>query len=200
MTSDLKPTPRILLLPGWLNSDPAHWQSRWEHLHGHRRVEQDDWVWPRRGDWMARLDEVLLESEVPAVLVAHSLGCQLVAAWAAHSKHTARVQAALLVAPPDTERSDMPPNLFNWRPIERTRLPFSVGPSGGASNATRATTRVICSDDDPFCSAQNAARMAAAWGCALTCIGHHGHINAESGLGDWPQGLALLAGLIADAD
>ena len=95
--------PRVLLLPGWLNSDAAHWQSRWETLHGHRRVEQDDWLWPRRGDWMARLDEVLLADPGPAVLVAHSLGCQLVAAWAGHSQHTARVQAALLVAPPDTE-------------------------------------------------------------------------------------------------
>ena len=52
--------PTVLILPGWLNSDASHWQSRWESLHGHRRVEQDDWLWPRRGDWMARLDEVLL--------------------------------------------------------------------------------------------------------------------------------------------
>ena len=49
---------------------------------------------------MARLDEVLLEDDTPAVLVAHSLGCQLVSAWAAHSRLTARVHAALLVAPP----------------------------------------------------------------------------------------------------
>ncbi|HEU6456420.1 MAG TPA: alpha/beta hydrolase, partial [Roseateles sp.] len=64
---------RVLLLPGWQNSGPDHWQSRWERRYGDRRVEQHDWDWPRRGDWMARLDEVLLESEVPAVLAAHSL-------------------------------------------------------------------------------------------------------------------------------
>ena len=59
--------PRVLLLPGWLDSGPDHWQSRWQALHGDRRVEQDDWLWPRRGDWMARLEEVLLEaSEAPA--------------------------------------------------------------------------------------------------------------------------------------
>ena len=57
----------VLLLPGWLNSGPEHWQSRWEALHGHRRVEQDDWLWPRRGDWMARLDEVLLGSAQPQI-------------------------------------------------------------------------------------------------------------------------------------
>jgi uncharacterized protein len=177
-----EPSPRrVLLLPGWLDSDAGHWQSRWEQLHRYRRVEQDDWLWPRRGDWMARLDEVLLESSMPAVLVAHSLGCLLVSAWAAHSQHTVRVHAALLVAPPDTERADMPPNLFSWKPIERQRLPFPAC--------------VVSSDDDPFCSAERAAGLAADWGCAHTTIGARGHINSDSELGDWPAGHALLLGL-----
>lgn len=25
--------PRVLLLPGWLDSGPAHWQTRWEIQH-----------------------------------------------------------------------------------------------------------------------------------------------------------------------
>ena len=173
------PTPlRTLLLPGWLNSDAVHWQSRWEALHGCERVQQADWQWPRRGDWMARLDDVLLDDARPAVLVAHSLGCQLAASWAAHSRHTARVVAALLVAPPDTERDDMPPNLFNWRPIARQRLPFA--------------SLVVSSSNDPYCSAERGAQMAADWGSASTVIGACGHVNGESGLGDWPAGWALL--------
>ena len=122
--SDTPESPPVLLLPGWLDSGAEHWQSRWERLFGYRRVQQADWVWPRRGDWMARLDEVLLEVERPALLAAHSLGCHLVAAWAAHSRHTARVQGALLVAPPDTEREDAPPQLHGWAPMVRTALPF----------------------------------------------------------------------------
>src|SRR6218665_2418616 len=114
---------RILLLPGWLNSDAAHWQSRWEQQHGDHRVEQDDWQHPKRGDWMIRLEETLLQSDTPAVLVAHSLGCLLVAAWASHSRHTARVAGALLVAPPDIERAESPPHLAPWRPTPRPRLP-----------------------------------------------------------------------------
>jgi len=143
------PLPRpsdVLLLPGWLDSSPTHWQSRWQARHGFVRVQQDDWQWPRRGDWMARLDEVLLAHERPATLVAHSLGCQLVAAWAAHSRHGGRVAAALLVAPPDTERDDMPPQLFNWRPIVRARLPFP--------------SLVVASGDDPYCSLARARTMA----------------------------------------
>ncbi len=173
--------PKVLLLPGWLNSGPEHWQSRWEALHDHQRVEQDDWEWPRRGDWMARLDEVLLDRPAPALLVAHSLGCQLVAAWAAHTQHAQRVAGALLVAPPDTEREDMPPNLFNWRPIVRQRLPFP--------------SLAVVSSDDPYCALPRAKAMADDWGAELVEIGARGHINGESGLADWPEGLALLGRL-----
>jgi len=178
--------PRVLLLPGWLDSGPTHWQSRWEALHGDRRVQQDDWQWPKRGDWMARLDEVVLESDEPIVLVAHSLGCHLVAAWAAHSAHTDRVEAALLVAVPDTERDDMPPNLFNWRPIVRERLPFA--------------SLAVISADDPYCSPERAAQLASAWGSATFAIGGCGHINGDSGLGDWPQGRVLMHELLRRSD
>ena len=172
----------VLLLPGWLDSDAAHWQSRWEQLYGYRRVDQADWQWPRRGDWMARLDEVVLETAGPVLFVAHSLGCQLVAAWAAHSRHTARVHGALLVALPDTERADMPPNLHNWRPIVRTRLPFA--------------SLAVTSSDDPYCASDRAQQMLRDWGAESIDIGPRGHINGESGLGDWPEGHALLQQLM----
>jgi uncharacterized protein len=177
--------PRVLLLPGWLNSGPTHWQSRWEARHGFERVEQSDWLQPRRGDWMARLDDVLLADARPAVLAAHSLGCLLVAAWAGHSQHTRRVQGALLVAPPDVERDDLAPQLSPWRPIPRQPLPFAA--------------RVVYSEDDPYCSARRAQGMAAAWGAAASCLGAAGHLNGESGLGDWPEGVAWLRELGAVA-
>ena len=131
---------------------------------------------------MARLDEVLLERPQPAVLIAHSLGCQLVAAWAAHSKHIDRVRAAMLVAIPDTEREDMPPNLYNWRPVPRERLPFA--------------SLAVLSSDDPYCAPDRAAQMVRWWGCESVDIGPRGHINDESGLGDWPEGSALLRTLL----
>lgn len=37
----------VLILPGYLSSGPAHWQSLWEHENpGYRRVEQRDWDFP----------------------------------------------------------------------------------------------------------------------------------------------------------
>jgi predicted alpha/beta hydrolase family esterase len=172
---------RFLVLPGWLGSDATHWQTRWESQEGFERVEQDDWLWPKRGDWMARLEEVLLASEQPAVLIAHSLGCHLVAAWAAHTQHRGRVRAAFLVAVPDVERDDMPPNLFSWRPMERRRLPFP--------------SVAVVSSDDPYCAPARAHDLLQAWGSEMFDLGARGHVNGESGLGDWPLGLQLLRGL-----
>lgn len=174
---------RVLLLPGWQDSGPGHWQTRWQTLHGFERVEQDDWMWPRRGDWMARLDEALLDRETPALLVAHSLGCHLVAAWAAHSRWRGRVAGALLVAPPDLERPGVPPQLAGWRAVVRDRLPFPA--------------IAVISDDDPYGSVPATRRLALDWGAEVVEVGARGHLNAESGLGDWPQGLAWLARLAA---
>jgi uncharacterized protein len=178
-------TPRVLLLPGWQNSGPAHWQSRWEHVYGDLRVEQHDWVFPLRGDWIARLEEVLLEQPGPCILVAHSLGCLLTAAWAAHSRNTHRVQGALLVAPGDPDREELRAALKSWSPVVLRKLPFK--------------SLLLGSHDDPYCSFERASEFADAWGSALVDYGHRGHINADSGLGDWPEGRALLSQLGARA-
>ncbi len=174
----------VLILPGWQGSGPAHWQSRWELLHGHQRVEQHDWSRPLRGDWSMRLEEALLglqASDGPAVLVAHSLGCLLVAAWAAHSRQTHRVKAALLVAPADTEREALRAVLPSWSPVVRQSLPFQ--------------SVLVASRNDPYCTLDRACAFAADWGSALIDLGEAGHINADSGLGDWPWGHAQLQAL-----
>lgn len=174
----------VLILPGWQNSGSAHWQSRWQATHGYERVEQHDWLRPLRGDWIARLEEVLLQREEPVVLVAHSLGCLLVAAWAVHSRNTHRVKAALLVAPGDAEREEMRPMLASWSPISSVKLPFK--------------SMLVGSQNDPFCSFERAQIFANVWGAGFIDAGHKGHINADSGLGDWPEGHALLALLAGD--
>jgi uncharacterized protein len=168
----MKPV-NVLILPGWQNSGPDHWQSRWERAHGYTRVEQHDWLRPLRGDWMARLEELVLACDEPAVLVAHSLGCLNVAAWAAHSGNTHRVKGALLVAPPDVERDDLRQLLFSWSPIALQPLPFQ--------------TVLFASSDDPYCSPVRARQFADAWGARWIDAGARGHLNAESALGDWPQ-------------
>lgn len=168
----------VLILPGWQNSGPEHWQSRWEAAYGYRRVDQHDWMTPQRGDWMARLEDVVLAAHGPVVLVAHSLGCILTAAWAAHSKNTARVQGALLVAPGDPEREELRSVLPSWSPVVHQRLPFPA--------------ILVGSRDDPYCRFERAQGFAADWGARFIDLGNAGHINAGSALGDWPQGRAWL--------
>ena len=167
-----------LLLPGWQGSGPAHWQTLWERRHGYQRVEQHDWMQPRRGDWTARLQDVLLALLAPVLLAAHSLGCILLAWWAAHSRHTDRVAGALLVAPPDIERADNRQLIPGWAPVARARLPFP--------------STLVASSDDPFGSLDNASRLAADWGADFVNLGPCGHLNADSGLGEWDAGHDML--------
>jgi predicted alpha/beta hydrolase family esterase len=171
-------TPTVLILPGWQNSGPDHWQSRWESLHGYIRVQQHDWMLPLRGDWMMQLEEAVLAAPGPVVLAAHSLGCVLTAAWSSHSRNTARVQGALLVAPGDPEREELRAVLKSWSPVPLQGLPFK--------------STLLGSHDDPYCSFERAQQFAHAWGAEFVDYGNRGHINAGSGLGDWPEGLQLL--------
>lgn len=168
----------VLILPGWKGSNAEHWQSRWERLYAYVRVEQHDWIRPLRGDWIARLEDVLLARTEPAVLVAHSLGCILVAAWAAHSRNTHLVSAALLAAPPDVERDDIRQMIPGWAPVPLQKLPFR--------------SVLLGSDDDPFCTGARSRAFAACWGANYIEEPNRGHLNAESDLGDWPAAHAQL--------
>ena len=179
----MKPS-NVLLLPGWFNSGPTHWQSLWEKRHGYVRVDQHDWDKPLRGDWLARLEETVLSRDEPAVLVCHSLGCILAAAWSARSMNTHRVKAALLVAPGDVERPEVREQIPTWSPIDLSALAFP--------------SVLLASHDDPYCEFERAQLFAHAWGSQFMDYGNCGHINAESGLASWPEGHVLLQDLMKD--
>jgi hypothetical protein len=179
----MKPS-NVLLLPGWQNSGPQHWQSLWQQRHGYARVEQHDWDRPLRGDWLTRLEEVVLACDEPAVLVAHSLGCILAAAWSARSANAHRVKAALLVAPVDSERPEIRDQFPSWSPIELQALAFP--------------SVLVASRTDPYCEFDRARLFGYAWGSQFMDHGGSGHINAESGLASWPEGHVLLQDLMKD--
>jgi len=171
----------VLVLPGWHNSGPSHWQSRWEALFpAFRRVQQQDWLQPRCKDWVATLDQAVADASRPVIIIAHSLGCATVAQWATRHDSTA-VAAALLVAPADVERATVASSLRSFAPLPRRRLGFPA--------------LLVGSDNDPCCTAWRAAELADVWGTDFRLITGAGHINAESGLGDWEAGLDLLATL-----
>ena len=169
------------ILPGLYNSGPAHWQTRWEAMDAACiRVLQDDWATPRCEDWAARVQQAIEQHNGPVVLVGHSSSCLTVAHWAstAPAHLLAKVRGALLVAPSDPDGPAYPAGPSGFSPVPLTSLPFP--------------SIVVASTNDEYVSLESAQRYAEAWGSTFVNIGARGHINGESGLGDWTAGYALL--------
>jgi len=82
------------------------------------------------------------------------------------------------VAPGDVERDDLRQLIPGWAPIVRKPLPFPAV--------------MIAANDDPYCEAPRSQQLARDWGARFIDAGPGGHLNAESGLGDWPEGRKLL--------
>ncbi|MFI8748343.1 RBBP9/YdeN family alpha/beta hydrolase [Pseudomonas sp. NPDC077186] len=172
---------RYLILPGWQGSPEEHWQSHWQRsLPNSARVEQGDWLNPRRGDWVAALNQAVAVDPRPTILIAHSLGCVTVAHWAAQApaELLRRVRGALLVAPADVERPGCPEPLQNFAPIPRALLPFP--------------SLLIGSDSDAAASAARALELARQWGSEAAILSGAGHINVKSGHRHWEQGFGYL--------
>jgi predicted alpha/beta hydrolase family esterase len=146
------------------------------------RFAPTDWDVPVVEDWVAALDAAVSTSPEPPVLVAHSLACLLVPIWAARSRLP--VAGAFMVAPVDPEAEAFPAAAAQFSSFPRTALPFPV--------------LVVGSLNDHYATTDWAHRFAEALGADFVVAGALGHINADSGLGDWPQGRALLDAFVAD--
>lgn len=167
----------IIIVPGWRDSGLGHWQTLWaERLPQARRVVQDDWHTPTRSAWVARLEETVLEQPGPVVIVAHSLGCITTAHM--NPEAAARVRGALLVAPADPERRAV---LSDFAPVPYAALPYR--------------SILVASSNDPYCPIRLAGAYARAWGSEFVRLQNAGHINVDSGHGEWPLGRALLQSL-----
>ncbi len=168
----------IILVPGLHDSGPEHWQSRWQRLYpGFARVRQDEWDSPDLPRWAARLDQVRRADPRPALFIAHSFGCLT----AVHSiaRDGANVAGALLVAPADPDKFGV-----------AERLPALPLP---------CPSLLVSSADDPWMAADKASEWGRRWGSELVHAGSLGHINADSGLGDWLAGQGYLQRLVEKA-
>jgi len=176
----MNPTePRYLVLPGYGDSGPDHWQTRWEASdHRFQRVVQRDWDHPVADEWVATLEEAVARCPEGVVLVAHSLACLLVAHWATRTTWGQRVRGALLVGVPDPSSPVYPAAITGFDRVPLGPLPFP--------------TWVVASSDDPFATLEFSQRCAFSWGARFVVAGALGHLNAASGLGDWPWGRSLL--------
>jgi uncharacterized protein len=174
----------VLILPGIDNSGATHWQSRWEQVHAQhphlqlQRIEQSDWDHPVCAQWVQSLERHVLAADPGTILVAHSLACLMLVHWAAQSARTAQISKALLVAVPDPTGPAFPAQAQGFGSLPTSHLPFP--------------SRMLCSSNDPYSNLDFSRSVAAQWGCSLVELGAFGHINDQSGLGDWPQGWTEL--------
>jgi uncharacterized protein len=169
----------ILMVPGYTNSGPAHWQSRWQaKLSTARRVEQAEWSKPVREDWSAKVATAVNQAEKPVIIIAHSLGVPTVIN--AIPEFRRLVVGGFFVAPPDVANDKIrPKHLRTFGPYPRDPLPFP--------------SITIASRNDPYCGFDVAEDIAAAWGSLFIDAGEAGHINADSGYGPWPEGSMAFA-------
>lgn len=173
----------ILMVPGWTNSGPEHWQSRWEQrLSSARRVEQPDWARPRKDVWVANIVKAVDAARQPVVLVAHSLGV-IACLHALPFVKPGDVIGAFLVAPIGET------TIETEEAIDHAFLPI---PRGRIS----VPAVVVASHDDPHAPFLTSEELAYGWGAELVDAGHAGHINTASGYGPWPEGLMKFAGFL----
>lgn len=179
--------PLILIVPEIERGGPDDWQSRWESKRTDcRRVDLGMWDTPHRNTWVNKLNLAIRRADRPVLLVAHGLGC-LAAAWWAEYERPAfgdPVLGALLVAPPDIDRPGLYPRLARFGSSPRQALPFA--------------SFLVASHDDPLGSYRTARALARDWGSRFADAGAVGHIDAASGLQDWPFGEKLLAQLLLE--
>ena len=169
------------MVPGWQGSGEGHWQT-WleEQLRAAGRetsrpafTSLDE---PELADWLAALRAALVGLPADGYdVVAHSLGAVL---WLHHvvepgdSPRPARVA---LVAPPSPQTSV--PEIAAFFPP-----PLDVDAVRHAADGTV----LIAGDDDPYLPEGIAAAYALPLKIATTVVPGGGHINIDSGHGEWP--------------
>jgi uncharacterized protein len=169
---DLYPS---LIVPGLRNSDEHHWQSLWQsRLPNSRRVELSDWDTPSLTNWKTGIHQQLHDINQPVILIAHSFGALASVSYAADFPE--KVAALFLVAPADPDKFSI-----------REQLPLA---------SLNKPAKLIASSNDPWLLDSKAAYLALQWGADFLRLKNVGHINSQSNLGLWPEGLHELQLLV----
>jgi len=172
----------ILILHGWQGSGPDHWQT-WlaERL---RRAGEDvrypalpDCDTPCPDQWGAALrDELAAMTGGERVVICHSLACVLWVREARGLPPELRADRCLLVAPPCPSAG-----------IEELVRFYPTGADRDAISNAAATTRLVCSDADPYCRDGAQIHWGMPLGLEADVLVGAGHVNSDAGFGPWPE-------------
>jgi len=173
--SDLSERFDLVLVPGFKDSGPEHWQTLWQQQsNAFQRITQRRWDVADIELWIAAIQRLLAARGRPAVLIGHSLGA-LASCCLAADRHP-QVVGLMLVAPAEPARFEA-----------EDRVP---------ETGLGVPSVVVASRNDPIMRFHRAEHWSGLWGASLVDLGDVGHINAEAGFGPWPHGLDLVIGLM----
>lgn len=166
---------KVLLLHGWGGSDYPHWQS-WlagEIAQDYGSVSfplLDNPHFPTKARWMKQIKQ-LLEEQRPHTVICHSMACTL---WfhLCDEGEISPVKRVLLVAPP---RLDLK--------LDTIKSFFPVSPP---TDLYAQEAMLVTSTTDPYLDAEEANALQKALGIPMKVLEDAGHINADSGYGQWP--------------
>ncbi len=172
---------KVLLLHGWGGSDDPHWQA-WlagEIAKDYGTVSfplLDNPHFPTKNRWMKQFKQLLAEFQ-PDMVICHSLANTV---WfhLCNEGEIARVKRLLLVAPP---RLDLELDTI------KTFFPVKV-----PTDLYADVVQLVTSKTDPYMSEEEAKALQAAVNVEMLVLDDAGHINAESGYGEWPWVLEWL--------
>ena len=168
-------TQKVLLLHGWGGSDYPHWQS-W--LAGEIAKEYgclyflrfSDVDRPKLSTWTQELERALQEFQ-PDIVICHSLANTLWFHLCNENKIIKEVEKLYLVAAPSLDSNIQELQEF---------FPLSVPSKLYAKEAL-----LISSTNDPYMSLENAKKLQEDLKIPMKILQDAGHINNESGFGEW---------------
>lgn len=175
----------FLLLHGWQNRRPAgHWQH-WlatelaaaGHEVGYPQLPEPDR--PVIDEWLAELRiNIAAMPGTQRTVVCHSLSCLLWLHAAARGEAPITVDRVLLVAPPSPDVAAGNPEIaaFVAPPVTAAQL-----------DAAARQTRLVASDNDPYCPGGAAGVYGAPLGIPTIVLPGTAHLNMDAGYGPWPS-------------
>lgn len=165
----------VLIVPGLNNSDANHWQTLWQQrIPNAERIEVINWHEAELDKWRNAIKKSLANLDRPAILIAHSFGA--LAAASIVADYPELIAGLFLVAPADPDKFEIADRL--------PERPLSV------------PVHLLVSNNDPWMKDSKAAYWSLLWGANFLRLKNLGHINSESDIGLWPQGLHQLKILV----
>jgi predicted alpha/beta hydrolase family esterase len=166
---------KVLILHGWGGSDYPHWQS-W--LAGEIAKDYgqvcfpllDNPHFPTKSRWIKQVKAILTDFR-PDTVICHSMANTL---WLhlCEEGDIVEVKRLLMVAPP---RLDLDLDTI------KTFFPAPI-----PKNLFAKEVLLVTSTDDPYMSQDEALELQQALEVPMKVIQEGGHLNADSGYGEWP--------------